>query len=75
MQLLRLILEIVVILVRWHTDPARMKQAVDERLEREERERKQDFRRAVVRRDADAVSGMLARIRDRLRNKNRLSGR
>ena len=75
MRLLRLVFEVVLILFRWYYNPTRMKQVVDERLEREQRERSQRFRKAIDEDDADSVSGMLARIRNRLRNQDRLSGR
>jgi len=72
---LRLALEIVLILCRWYYDPARLREAVDERLEREQQERSQEFRKAIGQRDADTVSGMLADLRKRLRNKDRVSDR
>ena len=75
MRAIRLVLEVVLILMRWYYDPGRMQREVNERLERERQERTQEFRRAVDKKDADAVSGMLSRLRERLRNKNNLSGR
>ena len=75
MRVVRLVIEVVFILLRWYYDPVRMKQAVSERIERERQERSQKFRKAITEHNEDAVSGMLARLRDRLRSKNRLSDR
>ncbi len=74
MRMVRLVLEVVLLILRWYYDPERMQREVNERLERERQERKHDFRQAVDQKDADAVSGMLARLRDRLRNRNGVSG-
>ena len=75
MRIIQLVLEVVFILLRWYADPQRMQREVNERLEREKQARIQQFRSAVDKKDADTVSGMLARLRDRLRNKNDVSGR
>jgi hypothetical protein len=75
MRMIQLVLEVVLILLRRYYDPARMQEEVNERLERERQERQGDFRRAIDQKDADGVSGMLARLRDRLRNKNGVPGR
>lgn len=74
MRIVRLVLEVVFILLRWYYDPGRMQREVNERLERERQERTQQFRKAIDQKDADAVSGMLARLRRRLRNKDGVSG-
>ena len=75
MRVVRLVIEVVLILLRWYYDPVRMKQAVSERIERERQERLQKFRKAITEHNEDTVSGVLARLRDRLRSKDRLSGR
>ncbi len=75
MRVVRLVIEVVLILLRWYYDPVRMKQAVSERIEREHQERLQKFRKAITEHNEDTVSGMLARLRDRLRSKDRLSDR
>ena len=75
MRIIQLVLEVVFILLRWYADPQRMRKEVNERLERDRQDRIQQFRSAVDKKDADGVSGMLARLRDRLRNKNDVSGR
>ena len=75
MRVVRLVIEVVLILLRWFYDPVRMKQAVSERIEREHQERLQKFRKAITEHNEDTVSGMLARLRDRLRSKDRLSDR
>lgn len=75
MQTLRLVIEIVLIVLRWCLDPERLKTALDERLERERQTREQQFRKALDAQDADAVSGMLSDLRRRLRGKDDLSDR
>ena len=76
MRLLQLIVEVVLILLRWYADADRAASAVRDRLERERQTRREKFREAIDEENPDAVSGMLADLRDRLRNRpDRLSDR
>lgn len=73
MRIIRLVLEVVLIVLRWYYNPERMQNEMNERLERERQERVQRFRKAVDKKDAEAVSGMLAGLRERLRDKDGVS--
>ena len=73
MRLLGLILEVVLILLRWYADPDRAASAVRERLEREQQSRRERFREALAKKDADTVSGMLSDLRDRVRHEDGVS--
>jgi len=68
---LRLLIEVILLVLRHRYDPERLKRELNWRIDHENEKRRQTFRRAVAERDEDAVSGLLARVRDRLRSRQR----
>ena len=73
--LLLLLIEVVLLVLKHRYDPERLKRELTRRIDDESEKRRQTFRRAVAERDEDAVSRLLARVRDRLRSRRGVSPR
>jgi len=70
----RLVLEVVALILRWRLDPERLRDEVQKALDADRERREQAFREAIARRNAPLVSRRLdaavRRRRDWLRRKN-----
>jgi hypothetical protein len=67
-RLIVLLIEAVLLMVRYRYDPERLKRELQARIDDETQRRRQAFRDAVAKGDEDTVSRMLADARDRLRD-------
>ena len=68
-----LIIEVVLLVLRHRYDPERMKREFARRVDVEYERNRNTFRKAIADRDADLVSRMLLRVRDRLRARRGVS--
>jgi hypothetical protein len=69
LRILTLAIEAALLVVRWRYDPERLKRELAERIDHEQQTRRQAFRDAAAKGDEDAVARMLARARDRARDR------